>query len=70
MERQNQLNFGARKVFRAGRYEYSAELNLFNALNTDTIYNMSSNNFGTPAFDVPSQIITGRVPRLALRLKW
>lgn len=70
MERQNQLNLGSKKVFRVGRIEYSAEFNLFNALNADTVYGLSSDNFGTAAFSVPSQIITGRLPRVAVRVRW
>jgi hypothetical protein len=70
MERQHQLNIGGRKIFRAGRTEYSIEVNLFNALNADTIYGVSSNNFGTAAYTVPSQIIQGRLPRLGFRVKW
>jgi hypothetical protein len=70
MERQHQLNLGGRKIFRAGRAEYSVEVNLFNALNADTIYGVSSNNFGTAAYTVPSQIIQGRLPRLGFRVKW
>jgi hypothetical protein len=70
MERQNQLNFGVRKPFRLGRFEYSAEFDLYNALNADFIYNFSGNDFGTSAFDVPSAIVAGRIPRLAVRMKW
>jgi len=70
MERQNQLNFGVRKVFQAGRVQYAAELDLYNALNADTVYGMSSDNFGTAAYSVPSQILLGRLPRVAVRMKW
>ena len=70
LERQNQLNFGVRKLFRIGRYEWSGEFNLFNALNADTVLNEQSANFGTATYAAPSSIILGRMPRLALRLKW
>ncbi len=70
LERQHQLNISVRKTFRAGRVEYGAEIDLYNVLNADTVLNVVSNNFGTPSYDVPSQVLPGRLPRLAVRLKW
>jgi len=69
-ERQNQLNFGLRKLFRMGGYEWAVELNLFNALNADTILAEVSDRFGTAAYAVPALVLPGRLPRLAVRLNW
>jgi carboxypeptidase family protein len=69
-ERQNQLNFGLRKLFRMGGYEWAVELNLFNALNADTIVSEVSDRFGTAAYAVPALVLPGRLPRLAVRLNW
>lgn len=70
LERQNQLNVSVRKAFRFGRVEYGAELDVYNVLNADTVVNVVSNNFGTPSYDVPSAVLPGRMPRLAVRIRW
>lgn len=70
LERQNQLNVGLRKTFRAHGVEWAGELDLFNALNTDTILTERSANFGTATYGIPSRILPGRIPRLAVRMKW
>jgi hypothetical protein len=70
LERQRQLNLGVRKQFRTGRLTYAAEFDLYNALNADTVLNVVSNNFGTASYDVPSSVLPGRMPRIALRLQW
>ena len=33
-ERLNQLDFGVRKIFRIGRYQFSGQMDVFNATNT------------------------------------
>ena len=70
LERQNQLNFAVKKNFRAGRYEFSPEVNIYNALNADTIVSERSANFGTSAYAIASEILQGRLMRLAVRMKW
>jgi len=81
MERQNQLNLGVRKTFRTGGIEYSAEFNLYNALNADTVTGILSVGgtvglttggpyYGTSAYNVPSSVLPGRMPRVALRVNW
>ena len=70
LERQRQLNIGVRKSFQAGGVSYSAEFDLYNALNADTVLSVVSNNFGTASYDVPQSVLPGRMPRVALRLKW
>ncbi len=69
-EHQNQLNLGVRMNFRARGIQWGPELNLYNALNTDTVLNYLSANFATAAYGAPSTVLQGRIPRLALRLKW
>jgi hypothetical protein len=69
-ERQNQLNFSVRKIFRTRGVEWSPELDLFNALNADTVIAERSANYETAAFAVPSRILIGRLPRIALRINW
>jgi len=70
LERQRQLNLGLRKRFTVGGVGYSAEFDLYNALNADTVLAVSSNNFGTSSYDVPSSVLPGRMPRIALRVAW
>lgn len=70
LERQRQVNLSARKSFRTGRVTYSAEFDLYNALNADTVLSVVSNNYGTSSYDVPSAVLPGRLPRLALRVSW
>ena len=69
-ERQNQLNFSVSKIFRTRGVEWSPELDLFNALNADTVIAERSANYETAAFAVPSRILIGRLPRIALRVNW
>ncbi|MGE3510965.1 MAG: carboxypeptidase regulatory-like domain-containing protein [Vicinamibacterales bacterium] len=70
LERQNQLNVSVRKTFTVGRARYSAEFDVYNVLNADTIVDVISNNYGTATYDVPSQVLPGRMPRVALRVAW
>ena len=70
LERQNQLNFGVKKIFSVGDSEYHAEFNFYNALNNDTVLAVRSNLYGTSTYDQPSSIMLGRLMRMALRVKW
>jgi hypothetical protein len=70
LERQNQLNLSVRKTFQAGRTNIGVELDLYNALNADTIVSVTSNNYDTGSYDVPSQVLPARMPRLAVRMSW
>jgi hypothetical protein len=31
---------------------------------------VQSNNFGTSSYDVPQNVLAGRLPRIALRMSW
>ena len=70
LERQNQLNIGVKKIFRVRGIQYSAELDIYNMLNADTIMDERSANFGTATYALPSRILQGRLPRLAMRMNW
>jgi hypothetical protein len=70
LERQNQLDFGVRKNITFGNIQRSLQFDLFNALNADTIVGVRSDNFGTTAFDQPSAVVQGRIPRIGLQMKW
>jgi hypothetical protein len=70
LERQNQLDFSVRRTFRAGRLDWTPELDLYNALNADTVISERSANYGTAAYGQPSAILMGRLMRLAMRVKW
>jgi hypothetical protein len=66
----NQLDLGVRKTFRLAGVSYQAALELFNALNADTVTLYRSDNIGTSSFDVPSSILLGRMPRVSMLIQW
>src|SRR5439155_22360775 len=70
LERENVLNFSIKKIFRTGRVEWAPELDLFNALNADTVTGDRSANFETPTYGQASRILNARLPRIAVRVKW
>ena len=70
LERQIQLDFGARKRFQLGRLEWQAQFDLYNALNADTVLSERSADFGTAAYAVPSEVLQGRLIRVALQLRF
>jgi hypothetical protein len=70
MERLTQLDVGVRKNFRSRGVEWQAQLDVYNALNADTVTAERSANFGTPTYGVPASILLGRIPRLAVQMKW
>ena len=70
LERQNQVDFGIRKTFRVGRLEWQGQFDVFNALNADTVLNYRSDNFGTPVYAVPSEIVQGRLLRVGAQLRF
>jgi hypothetical protein len=70
LPRQNQLNIGITKAFRARNVELLPQVNVFNALNADTVIAERSANFGTPTYAVPASILLARMMRLGLQLRW
>ena len=59
LERQRQLNISLRKTFRTRGVNYSAEFDLYNALNADTVLSVVSSNYGTASYDVPMSALAG-----------
>lgn len=70
MERQNQVDLGLRKNITLRNMEWSLQFDLFNVLNGDTIVGIRSNLFGTATYMQPSAVLQGRIPRIAMQMKW
>jgi hypothetical protein len=70
LDRQNQLNLSVRRIFRMNKLDVGPELDLYNALNADTVIAERSSNYETATYGVPSSVIIGRLVRLALRVRW
>lgn len=66
--RYNQLDVNFKKVFRVGRKTYSAQLDMFNALNGNAIFS-ANNSIGSSLGQVTS-ILQGRLIRLAFQVKF
>ena len=47
-----------------------SELDLYNALNADTITRQLSANYETATYGAPARVLQGRLPRVAIRVKW
>ena len=62
-ERQNQLDFGIRKLFRVGRYQVSAQADMFNIVNSSYVKNQNI-TWGT-SLGQPLDILQPRTLRLA-----
>ena len=62
-ERQNQLDLGVRKIFRIGRYQVSAQADVFNVVNSSYVKNQNV-TFGT-SLGQPLDILNPRTLRLA-----
>jgi hypothetical protein len=67
--RQNQLDFGVRKLFRIGRYQVSGQFDLFNALNSNFI-KVQNITFGSAAYGTPLDILNPRTLRVAAQLRF
>jgi len=71
LERENLLNFSVKKTFKFTHgIELVPELDLFNALNADTVTADRSANFETPTYGQANRILNARLPRLAVRVRW
>jgi hypothetical protein len=66
----NLLALGATRIFRNGRVSYKPSADVFNVLNADTVLQEASANYGTPAYGVPSRVLTGRLLRLSMKVEW
>ena len=63
-----QVDFNIRKHFRFRGVEYTAQLDVFNALNDNSVLR-SINNYSTVLFR-PLEIIQGRVTKIAVQVNW
>jgi hypothetical protein len=68
LDRWNQVDVSFQKHFRFGRYQWTAQLDLYNALNTAPVLT-ETQAFG-PQLGFPNTILQGRLPRLVAQVKW
>ena len=68
LKRWNQLDVGVKKIFDMGGTELHAQFDLFNALNSAVVL-AETQTWGS-ALGRPSSVIQGRLPRIAMQLKW
>jgi hypothetical protein len=66
--RQTQVDFGLRKLFRVRQYQFSGQVELFNALNSSYVKTQNV-NFG-PALGTPTSILQPRILRLAMQMRF
>jgi len=66
--RQNQLDFGVRKIFRIRKVQYSGQLDLFNLTNSS--YIKSQNNTIGPSLGQPTSILQPRLLRIAIQARF
>jgi hypothetical protein len=57
-------------VFAVGTSRLEAQLEMFNAINSDTGLTVLGTNFGTGAYQQSSSAVQGRIIRLGAQLKW
>jgi hypothetical protein len=67
-ERHNQLDIGVRKLFRVNRYQFSGQLDLFNALNSSYVKSQIT-TLGA-SLGTPTAILQPRLMRLALQMRF
>lgn len=67
-ERQNQLDFGIRKMFRVRQFQFSGQFDLFNSLNSSYVKSQIV-TYG-PALGTPTGILQPRLLRLALQMRF
>jgi hypothetical protein len=66
--RQNQVDFGLRKLFRVKQYQFSGQVDLFNLMNSGYVQAQNV-NFGA-ALGTPTKILQPRVLRLAMQMRF
>ncbi len=66
--RQNQVDFGVRKMFRVKQYTFSGQADLFNLFNSSYVQTQNV-NFG-PALGTPTKILQPRILRLAVQMRF
>ena len=68
LPRWNQVDVAFKKNFRLGRYQLTAQADLYNALNSAPVLT-ETQVFG-PRLGFPNTILQGRLPRLVAQIKW
>ena len=68
LERWNQVDVSVKRNFRVGKITYSAQMDIYNALNSSVV-NTRTTAFGA-AFDFPTAILQARLMRLVAQIKW
>ena len=63
-----QVDFAIRRLFRVGNWEYSAQLDIYNALNASAIID-EADSYGS-GYATPTRLLQGRLARLAFQVKW
>ena len=66
--RQNQFDWGLRKLFKVKQYQFSAQLDLFNALNSSYVQTQIVNS--GPTLGTPTKILQPRLLRLAMQMRF
>jgi carboxypeptidase family protein/TonB-dependent receptor-like protein len=69
-DRINQLDVTVGKSVTVGKMRVQPEASLFNALNRSAVYAVRSLNYLTSSYNQPSSILSARILRLGLQLKW
>ena len=68
LPRWNQVDVAFKKNFRLGRYQYTAQADVYNALNS-AVVTLQTEVFGS-TLDFPNTILQGRLLRLVAQIKW
>jgi hypothetical protein len=69
-DRINQLDVTVGKWVTVGKMRVQPEASLFNALNRSAVYAVRSLNYLTSSYNQPSSLLSARILRLGLQLKW
>jgi hypothetical protein len=70
LNRLNQLDLRASKLFTLGAIRLEAQLEVFNVTNSDAALTVLGTNYGTAAYQRASGAVQGRLARIGAQLKW
>ena len=68
LDRWNQVDVALKKNFRVGGYQFTAQADVYNALNS-AVVTTQTDVFGT-RLNEPNTILQGRLLRLVYQMKW
>jgi len=68
LERWLQVDISGKKNFKIGRYTYTAQVDVYNALNGNSVQTWNT-TFG-PTLRLPQTVLNGRLMRLVGQMKW